>query len=114
MAISSPISHSQYSSVHWFDGAITRRLGADMRLLYGMGVPVVGVSAVIAVVIAFAASPWTIAGLMALEVVMLVVVVVGFFAMLDESEDTDPDLGHVSFGGPLQAGDLHGVCRPEH
>lgn len=94
MAISSPISHSQYSSVHWFDGAITRRLGADMRLLYGMGVPVVGVSAVIAVVIAFAASPWTIAGLMALEVLMLVVVVVGFFAMLDESEDTDPDLAH--------------------
>ncbi len=91
MATISHTHHTPYTRVHKFDGAVERFLGADMRLLYGMGVPVVGVSAVIAVVIAFAASPLTIAGLMALEVVMLVVVVVGFFAMLDETEDADSD-----------------------
>lgn len=92
MAVSSPIAHTRYTSVHKFDKTVERFLGADMRLLYGMGVPVVGVSAVISVVIAFAASPWTIGALMALEVVMLFVVVVGFFAMLDETEDRDSDL----------------------
>lgn len=92
MAISNPTAHTRYTPVHKFDDAVERMVGADMRLLYGMGVPVVGVSAAIAVVIAFAASPWTIAGLIALEVVMLVVVVAGFFAMLDESADTDQDL----------------------
>jgi hypothetical protein len=92
MAISSPGAHTRYAPVHKFDGAVERFLGADMRLLYGMGVPVVGVSAVIAVVIAFAASPLTVAGLVALEVLMLVVVVVGFFSMLDGSDDTDPDI----------------------
>ncbi len=93
MAVSSvPVPPTPYMSIQRFDGAVEHFLGADMRLLYGMGVPVVGVSAVISVVIAFAASPWTIAALMALEVVMLVVVVLGFFAMLDETDDTDPDV----------------------
>lgn len=91
MAVSSRSFHTRYAPVHRFDGAVERFLGADMRLLYGMAVPVVLASAVVAVVIAFAASPWAIAGLVALVVVMLVVVLVGFFAMLDETEDTDQD-----------------------
>ena len=78
-----------HAPMHGFDEGVERILGVDMRLLYGMGVPVVGMSVVIALLLAFAASPWVVGGLLVLEAAVLGVVLVGFMGMLNEENDDD-------------------------
>jgi hypothetical protein len=69
------------------DTAMERRTGMDLRLLYGLGVPVVLTGLLVALGIAFAASTLTVIVLMVIEAVMLVAVVIGFTRMLSEPGD---------------------------
>lgn len=74
-----------------FEEATERVLGVDMRLLYGLGAPVVTMSVVIALLLGFAASPWAVAGLLVIEAAVLGVVLLGFVGMLNEDDETDVD-----------------------
>ena len=89
MAHHNPFLESSPPPMHGFEQAVERRLGVDMRLLYGMGVPVIGVSVLIALLLGFAASPWAVAGLMVIELVVLGVVLVGFTGLLNERPDDE-------------------------
>lgn len=80
------------SPMHGFEQAVEHVLGADMRLLYGMGVPVIGVCIIIALLLGFSPSPWVVAGLLVLETAVLGVVLVGFVGMLNEDDDEDGEL----------------------
>lgn len=85
-------THTTHMAAHrrplrGFEQAVERALGVDMRLLYGMGVPVIGVSVVIALAFGFAASPWVVGGVLALEVVVLCVVLTGFWGLLNDDDD---------------------------
>ena len=90
MTSQTPAAQPRRAPLHGFEQAVEGVLGVDMRLLYGMGVPVVGVSVIIALLLGFAASPWAIAGLMVIEAAVLAVVLIGFVGMLNEAP-TDED-----------------------
>lgn len=89
MVTDTHISRPPRRPLRGFEQAVERRLGVDMRLLYGMGVPVVLVSVVIALLLGYAASPWAVAGLLAFEGLMLAGVLTGFVGMLNEPDDED-------------------------
>ena len=76
-----------------FDRGTERILGVDMRLLYGMGVPVVLTCVLVTLAFAFAASTWAVVGLMLVEVIMLGVVLCGFSGLLAD-DPQDPDAEH--------------------
>jgi cobalamin biosynthesis protein CobD/CbiB len=69
------------------DGALQRRTGTDLRLLYGFGVPIVVTALLVSLGIAFAAITVTVVALMMIEAVMLVTVAIGFTRMLSDSGD---------------------------
>lgn len=69
------------------DATMEQRIGIDMRLLYGFGVPVVGTALLVSLGIAFAPSTVTVAALMMIEAIMLVTVAIGFTRMLSEPGD---------------------------
>ncbi len=87
-----PVATTQRSFAR-FDRATQRVLGVDMRLLYGMGVPVVATSALIAVAFGFAAGTWAVVGMMVVEVIMLAVVLLGFSGLLrDDADDQESEV----------------------
>ena len=69
------------------DGALQRRTGTDLRLLYGFGVPIVVTALLVSLCIAFAAFTVSVVALMMIEAVMLVTVAIGFTRMLSDSGD---------------------------
>jgi hypothetical protein len=83
---SHPVQRSPYAPL---ERAVERRLGTDMRLLYGLGVPVILFCVTIALLLGFAASTWMVASLMVLEVGVLGVIMVGFVGVLNSDEDDD-------------------------
>lgn len=87
-----PVASTQHSFAR-FDTAATRVLGVDMRLLYGMGVPVVGTCVLVAIAFGFAASTWAVVAMMIVEVIMLGVVLCGFSGLLnDPPQEDEPDV----------------------
>lgn len=84
----SPAHHHPYRT---FDLRVGRFLGADMRLLYGMAVPVLGVSVAIAFLLGLTPSPVVVGGLIVLLLACVVVVLAGFLGMLNESEQEDEE-----------------------
>jgi hypothetical protein len=84
---SAPHDHPHRRPLAPFERAVQRRLGTDMRLLYGMGAPILGMCVVIAVALGFGASVLTVAGLLVLEAIVLGVVLVGFVGVLNDDED---------------------------
>ncbi|HET9102529.1 MAG TPA: hypothetical protein VFN55_04190 [Solirubrobacteraceae bacterium] len=79
--------HPPFDSFRRFDRRVQRRLGADMRLLYGLSVPILAVVGLIAV-LGLSPSPWLVAAGLGLEVIALGVVLVGFSALLGETDDS--------------------------
>lgn len=69
-----------------FDTAVETVLGADMRLIYGFGVPIVAMSLLIGVLMLWS-SPVAVAIALAAELVTLGVVMLGFLAVFDEPAD---------------------------
>jgi hypothetical protein len=73
-----------------FDAAVERSLGVDVRLLYGMTVPVLVICGLICL-LALAPQTWLVILILVVEIAALGVVVAGFTAMLgdDEAEGQD-------------------------
>lgn len=76
---------------HNFDTSVERALGADLRLLYGMLVPILMVCGVI-VLLALQPQTWLVIAVLVLEVAALGVVATGFAVMLSDEDEEDPDL----------------------
>ena len=69
-----------------FDQSVVRLFGADMRLIYGMAVPILMICGLI-VLLALTPTTWLVIAVLILEVAALGVVLAGLFAMLNESEE---------------------------
>jgi hypothetical protein len=82
-------SHTDLTRVfHNFDVDVERVLGADVRLLYGMLVPILMICGLI-VVLALSPETWLVITILVLEVAALGIVVTGFVGMLNEDSDDD-------------------------
>jgi hypothetical protein len=90
MATSTTSSSPRTSAFRGFDDSVERRLGADMRLVYGMAVPILMIVGLV-VILALSPAAWLVAAIVVMEVMALGVVVYGFMGMLDEPEDDEPD-----------------------
>jgi hypothetical protein len=75
-----------------FDESVERAVGADMRLLYGLLVPILMIWGVI-VVLALTPAVWLVASIVVLELAALAVVGYGLAGMLNEAPDNDSDDG---------------------
>lgn len=73
-----------------FDQSVERTVGADMRLLYGMLVPILMICGVI-VVLALSPATWLVVIVMVLELAALAVVGYGLAGMLNEPSEDGPD-----------------------
>jgi hypothetical protein len=71
-----------HEKVEWLYGS------GDVRLLYGMAVPVLAVCGLVAL-LALAPEWWLLPALMLVVLVLTVVVLVGFTQMLNEGNDGD-------------------------
>ncbi len=89
--MSSEMSHTNPARVfHEFDATVERSLGVDVRLLYGMAVPILMVCGLI-VLLALKPETWVVIAVLVLEVCALGVVITGFLAMLNEDDETDSE-----------------------
>jgi hypothetical protein len=88
MATTNPENHPHESPFHGFDESVEHVLGADMRLIYGMAVPIFMVVGLI-IVLALSPGTWLVVAIVVMEVVALCVVLAGFMGMLNEPEDDD-------------------------
>lgn len=68
------------------DESVERAVGADMRLLYGMLVPILMICGVI-IVLALIPETWVVALIVVLELGALAIVGYGLAGMLDEPPD---------------------------
>jgi hypothetical protein len=75
---------------HNFDTSVERALGVDVRLLYGMLVPILMVCGLI-ILLALTPQTWLVITVVLLEIAALAVVVTGFVALLND--DTDDSEG---------------------
>jgi hypothetical protein len=86
-------SHTNPARVfHGFDAAAERTLGSDMRLIYGMLVPILMICGLI-ILLALNPQTWLVIAVVVLEVAALGVVVTGFVGMLNEDDEDDAELG---------------------
>jgi hypothetical protein len=69
---------------------IARRVGADVRLLYGIGVPMLATIGFI-VALAVSGQSWMVVAVIAFLIVTLGVVVLGFYGMLGEDDEERTD-----------------------
>jgi hypothetical protein len=73
-----------------FDDHVERVIGADMRLIYGIGVPVLAVTALI-IVMALSKTAWVDGVVLVAAVAALGLVVWGFMRMMrDDGQDESP------------------------
>lgn len=70
-----------------FDNALTRFLGADMRLIYGMAGPIFGIIALL-IALAFYPHAWLVGLIVVCEVICLAIVVKAFMEMMDSEDET--------------------------
>jgi hypothetical protein len=88
---SSDPSYTSLSHVfRGFDRSMERALGVDVRLLYGMAVPVLMVSGLI-VLLALSPQTWMVIAVVLLEIAALGVVVTGFVGILNDEGEEDTE-----------------------
>ncbi len=73
-----------------FDESMERLLGADMRLIYGLAIPVLMIVGLV-VLLAVNPSTWLVIGIVVLEILALGLVVTGLMTMMSDSE---PEADH--------------------
>lgn len=75
-----------------FDRSMEQWLGADMRLLYGMAIPILTVVGVICI-LALSPATWLVVAVLVVEGAMLGLVGVGFAGLFTEDggDDRNPD-----------------------
>jgi len=74
-----------------FDRSISQILGADMRLLYGLAIPILMIVDLI-VLLALNPAKWLVAGIVVVELAALALVVVALMEMMsdDENDESPP------------------------
>ncbi len=87
-----PSTHAHANAFRGFDQSVERAIGADMRLLYGMAVPILMICGVI-IVLALTPAVWLVAAIVVLELGALGVVGYGLATMLNEPSDDDSEDG---------------------
>ena len=85
MATTSPDKHPHENPFHGFDESVEHVLGADMRLIYGMAVPILMVVGLI-IVLALSPATWLVVAIVIMELAALGVVLTGFIGMLNEPD----------------------------
>jgi len=90
MTTANPDSHPHEHPLRGFDSSMERWLGADMRMLYGVGVPILMILGLI-VVLALSPATWLVVAILLLEVGCLGLVTAGIIAMLNEPGDDEDD-----------------------
>lgn len=88
MATATPDPHHHENAFRGFDESVERVIGADMRMVYGMGVPILMILGLI-VILALSPAVWLVATIVVLEIAALGVVAYGFVGLLNESEQED-------------------------
>jgi hypothetical protein len=87
----SPPSHTAPVRVfHNFDASVERALGVDVRLLYGMLIPILMVCGLITL-LALSPQTWLVITVVLLEIAALGVVVTGFVSLLNDTSDDDSE-----------------------
>jgi hypothetical protein len=87
----SPASYTSLTRVfRSFDRSVEQTLGVDVRLLYGMAIPVLMVSGLI-ILLALSPQTWMVIAVLLLEVAALGVVMTGFLGMLNDSDEDDAE-----------------------
>jgi len=75
---------------HDFDTSVERTIGVDMRLLYGMLIPILMICGLI-VLLALSPQTWLVIAVLLLEVAALGVVITGFVGMLNDDGEEDTE-----------------------
>jgi len=89
MSTTNPETHDHENPFRGFDDSVERAVGADMRLIYGLGAPILLVLGVI-VILALSPATWLVIAIVMIEIAALVVVLVGFMGMLNEPDEDEP------------------------
>jgi hypothetical protein len=80
-------AHERQYIFRGFDASMARLLGADLRLVYGMALPILMVVGLV-VLLALNPTTWLVVAIMLVEVAALAVIVAGLLEMMrDDSED---------------------------
>jgi len=95
MSTEQSTTSSRGNAFRGFEESVERALGADMRLVYGMAVPILMIIGLI-VILALSPSVWLVATIMVVELGALAVVMYGFAGMLNEPEEQDRSGSYVS------------------
>jgi zinc transporter ZupT len=90
MSVISPDPRPHEHPFRGFDRSVQHVLGADMRMLYGMAIPVLMVVGMI-IVLALSPATWLVISILVLEVAALALVVYGLMGLLNESEEQDAE-----------------------
>jgi hypothetical protein len=77
---------SKHSAMSEFDDSMERALGADMRLIYGLAVPLFMVVGLI-VLLALNPTTWLVIGIVLLEVAALGLIVYGLMNMMRDDQE---------------------------
>lgn len=81
-------SHPHGNPFQGFDQSVERVVGADLRLVYGLGAPLLMVVGLI-VILALSPAVWLVAVILAVEIALLGVVLTGILGMLGEDDEPD-------------------------
>ena len=83
-------THRRESPFRGFDQSVERLLEADMRLMYGMAVPILMIVGLI-IVLALHPATWLATAVVVVEIAVLAVVVLGFVGMLNDDDEEEED-----------------------
>jgi hypothetical protein len=86
MALAPTHPHQDRHIFRGFDESVTRMLGADLRLLYGIAIPILVIVGLI-IVLALQPATWLVGAIVILEVGALAVVVTGLLEMMSDEDD---------------------------
>ncbi len=70
-----------------FDASMTRMLGADLRLIYGIGVPIAMIVGLI-IVLALHPAKWVVGVVVVCELAGLALIVTKLYAMMSDHDET--------------------------
>ena len=89
MASRSPNTSPHPSPFRDFDASVERMLGADMRLIYGMLIPILMVCGLL-IMLALSPSAWLVGVIVLFEILGLALIVYGFMVMMrDDGDDAE-------------------------
>jgi len=90
MSTTNPETHHHENPFRGFDDSVERTVGADMRLIYGLGAPILLVLGVI-VILAVSPATWLVVAIVLIEIAALAIVLTGFMGMLNQPDEDEAE-----------------------